>query len=54
MIGSFRDRYGLAEGAVTDRETALAEELARTESATEEWVARVPRRDVRTAVQGGR
>ncbi|MFC9015554.1 biotin/lipoate A/B protein ligase family protein, partial [Streptomyces albidoflavus] len=42
MIGSFRDRYGLSEGTVTDRETALAEELVRTKFATEEWLARIP------------
>ncbi len=42
MIGSFRDRYGLSEGTVTDREAALAEELVRTKFATEEWLARIP------------
>lgn len=42
MIGSFRDRYGLSQGTVTDRETALAEELVRTKFATEEWLARIP------------
>ncbi|MFF9341293.1 MULTISPECIES: biotin/lipoate A/B protein ligase family protein [unclassified Streptomyces] len=42
MIGSFRQRYGLAEGRVTEEELAAAEELVRTKFATEEWTARVP------------
>ncbi|TSB19835.1 lipoate--protein ligase family protein [Streptomyces benahoarensis] len=42
MIGSFRDRYGLTRGAVTDAELARAEELVRTKFAHEEWTGRVP------------
>ncbi|MDF6017866.1 biotin/lipoate A/B protein ligase family protein [Streptomyces sp. JH34] len=42
MISSFRDRYGLATGAVTTDELARAEELVQTKFATEEWTARVP------------
>nr|WP_202538187.1 lipoate--protein ligase family protein [Streptomyces sp. SID8379] len=42
MIGSFRGRYGLTEGAVTEAELARAEELVRTKFGTEEWTARVP------------
>ncbi|OIV37496.1 lipoate--protein ligase [Mangrovactinospora gilvigrisea] len=42
MIGSFRTRYGLSAGQVTDEEMARAQELARTKFSTEEWTARVP------------
>ncbi|MGW1198892.1 lipoate--protein ligase family protein [Streptomyces sp. NPDC002536] len=42
MIGTFRSRYGLTEGAVTPEEMARAEELAAAKFATEEWTARVP------------
>ncbi|MGW8377008.1 biotin/lipoate A/B protein ligase family protein [Streptomyces sp. ODS28] len=42
MIGSFRSRYGLTDGAVSDRELAWAEELVRTKFANPEWTARVP------------
>ncbi|MFF4172455.1 biotin/lipoate A/B protein ligase family protein [Streptomyces sp. NPDC001744] len=42
MIASFRDRYGLTAGEVTEEELARAEELVRTKFATEEWTARVP------------
>ncbi|MEW2544673.1 biotin/lipoate A/B protein ligase family protein [Streptomyces sp. NPDC047002] len=42
MIGSFRDRYGLTAGGVTDAERARAEGLVRTKFATPEWTARVP------------
>ncbi|MFI6638003.1 biotin/lipoate A/B protein ligase family protein [Streptomyces sp. NPDC050504] len=42
MIDSFRGRYGLTGGEVTDEEMARAEELARTKFGTEEWTARVP------------
>ncbi|MGP3990492.1 lipoate--protein ligase family protein [Streptomyces sp. 3N207] len=42
MIRSFRSRYGLAEGRVTDEEMARAEELALTKYSSEEWTARVP------------
>ncbi|UUN31515.1 lipoyl protein ligase domain-containing protein [Streptomyces sp. FIT100] len=42
MIDSFRGRYGLTEGGVTDEEMARAQELARTKFATPEWTARVP------------
>jgi lipoate-protein ligase A len=42
MIDSFRTRYGLTTGAVTEEETARAEELVRTKFGTTEWTARVP------------
>ncbi|MGW7513987.1 lipoate--protein ligase family protein [Streptomyces sp. NPDC054796] len=42
MIGSFRARYGLTTGSVTDEEMARAQELARTKFTSEEWTARVP------------
>ncbi|MFZ4239366.1 lipoate--protein ligase family protein [Streptomyces murinus] len=42
MIDSFRARYGLAPGKVTDEELARARELARTKFTTGEWTARVP------------
>lgn len=42
MIASFRARYGLARGGVTDEESARAQELIRTKFATEAWTARVP------------
>ncbi|MEU7165250.1 biotin/lipoate A/B protein ligase family protein [Streptomyces morookaense] len=42
MIGTFRGRYGLTDGAVTPEEMARAEELAATKFSTEEWTARVP------------
>ncbi|KOG90885.1 lipoate--protein ligase family protein [Streptomyces varsoviensis] len=42
MIGSFRARYGLAQGKVSDAELARAEDLARTKFQTDEWTARVP------------
>ncbi|MFF4406072.1 biotin/lipoate A/B protein ligase family protein [Streptomyces sp. NPDC001262] len=42
MIGTFRSRYGLTDGAVTPEELARAEELAAAKFATEEWTARVP------------
>ncbi|MFD7443945.1 biotin/lipoate A/B protein ligase family protein [Streptomyces sp. NPDC059909] len=42
MIDSFRGRYGLAEGKVTDEEMARARELVATKFATQEWTARVP------------
>ncbi|GHF37989.1 MULTISPECIES: lipoate--protein ligase family protein [Streptomyces] len=42
MIGTFRGRYGLTDGAVTSEELARAEELAATKFSTEEWTARVP------------
>ncbi|MYZ13598.1 lipoate--protein ligase family protein, partial [Streptomyces sp. SID337] len=42
MVDSFRGRYGLAEGKVTDEEMARAQELVRTKFTTEEWTARVP------------
>ncbi|MFI8519617.1 biotin/lipoate A/B protein ligase family protein [Streptomyces sp. NPDC085481] len=42
MIASFRDRYGLSEGRVTEEELARAKELAETKFATPEWTARVP------------
>ncbi|MFF2572090.1 biotin/lipoate A/B protein ligase family protein [Streptomyces sp. NPDC058084] len=42
MIASFRGRYGLTEGRITEEELALAKELAETKFATPEWTARVP------------
>ncbi|MEU5163004.1 lipoate--protein ligase family protein [Streptomyces sp. NPDC020875] len=42
MIDSFRARYGLTAGAVTDEELARAEELVRTKFGHEEWTTRVP------------
>ncbi|MFF3552034.1 lipoyl protein ligase domain-containing protein [Streptomyces tsukubensis] len=42
MIDSFRGRYGLTTGKVTDEELARARELVRTKFASEEWTARVP------------
>ncbi|WP_171168580.1 biotin/lipoate A/B protein ligase family protein [Streptomyces sp. I05A-00742] len=42
MIGSFRGRYGLTEGSVTEEEMARAVELAQTKFSTPEWTARVP------------
>ncbi|MFD8392609.1 biotin/lipoate A/B protein ligase family protein [Streptomyces sp. NPDC059680] len=42
MIESFRARYGLTPGKITDEELARAEELARTKFTSAEWTARVP------------
>ncbi|MFD9793517.1 biotin/lipoate A/B protein ligase family protein [Streptomyces sp. NPDC059070] len=42
MIASFRERYGLARGEVTDEEMARARELAETKFSSAEWTARVP------------
>ncbi|MFD6296898.1 biotin/lipoate A/B protein ligase family protein [Streptomyces sp. NPDC060235] len=42
MIDSFRLRYGLADGKVTDEELARAQELARTKFTSPDWTARVP------------
>ncbi|MGA5148092.1 lipoate--protein ligase family protein [Streptomyces griseoincarnatus] len=42
MVDSFRARYGLTQGKVTDGELARAQELARTKFTAPEWVARVP------------
>ncbi|MET9801025.1 biotin/lipoate A/B protein ligase family protein [Streptomyces sp. NPDC006368] len=42
MIGSFRERYGLSEGTVTDEEMARARDLAWTKFSSPEWTARVP------------
>ncbi|MCM2393413.1 lipoyl protein ligase domain-containing protein [Streptomyces albipurpureus] len=42
MINSFRTRYGLTEGKVTDEEMALAQDLVRTKFSNDEWTARVP------------
>ncbi|MFE0424876.1 lipoate--protein ligase family protein [Streptomyces sp. NPDC058953] len=42
MIESFRARYGLSAGKVTDGELARAEELVRTKFGHEEWTTRVP------------
>ncbi|MFI6289859.1 biotin/lipoate A/B protein ligase family protein [Streptomyces sp. NPDC051018] len=42
MIDSFRGRYGLSDGKITERELARAQELAATKFTTERWTARVP------------
>ncbi|MEU7278468.1 lipoate--protein ligase family protein [Streptomyces sp. NPDC045431] len=42
MIGSFRERYGLTDGAVTAEEMARARELVETKFSSPEWTARVP------------
>ncbi|MEU0717108.1 biotin/lipoate A/B protein ligase family protein [Streptomyces lavendulocolor] len=42
MIGSFRERYGLSAGGVSEGEMARARELARTKFGSPEWTARVP------------
>ncbi|MFI9050873.1 lipoyl protein ligase domain-containing protein [Streptomyces sp. NPDC053427] len=42
MIASFRGRYGLTEGGVTDEELARARDLVRTKFATDAWTARIP------------
>ncbi len=42
MIDSFRARYGLTPGKITDEELVRARDLVRTKFGTEEWTARVP------------
>ncbi|WP_432056307.1 lipoate--protein ligase family protein [Streptomyces sp. bgisy022] len=42
MIASFRERYGLGPGKVTDEELSRATELARAKFSSPEWTARVP------------
>ncbi|GHH36046.1 lipoate--protein ligase family protein [Streptomyces candidus] len=42
MIGSFRGRYGLEKGSVTEAEMARAEELVQEKFGTGEWTGRVP------------
>ncbi|MFI1015175.1 biotin/lipoate A/B protein ligase family protein [Streptomyces sp. NPDC020965] len=42
MIDSFRGRYGLSDGEITDQEMARARELAERKFGTHEWTARVP------------
>lgn len=42
MIASFRGRYGLTEGRVTEEEMARARELAATKFGSRAWTARVP------------
>ncbi|NYI08329.1 lipoate--protein ligase family protein [Allostreptomyces psammosilenae] len=42
MVGSFRDRYGLSTGRITDEEMARARELAATKFSSMEWLTRVP------------
>jgi lipoate-protein ligase A len=42
MISSFRGRYGLTTGKVTDQEMTRARELAAAKFSTPEWTARVP------------
>ncbi|MEO3974536.1 lipoate--protein ligase family protein [Streptomyces sp. CAU 1734] len=42
MIDSFRGRYGLTDGKISDRELARARELAAVKFGAPEWTARVP------------
>jgi lipoate-protein ligase A len=42
MVESFRARYGLVQGGITDAELARAEDLARTKFTSAQWTARVP------------
>ncbi|MEU3793858.1 lipoate--protein ligase family protein [Streptomyces fructofermentans] len=42
MIASFRQRYGLTDGAATEEELDRARELMRTKFLSPEWTARVP------------
>ncbi|MFF9281480.1 lipoate--protein ligase family protein [Streptomyces griseosporeus] len=42
MIDSFRGRYGLTAGKVTDEELTRAQELARDKFSSPQWTARVP------------
>jgi lipoate---protein ligase len=42
MMGTFRDRYGAVDSAVTEDELAAAKELVETKFATEKWLNRVP------------
>ncbi|MCK1822945.1 lipoate--protein ligase family protein [Streptomyces sp. XM83C] len=42
MIESFRGRYGLTIGKITDEELSRARELAETKFSSPEWTARVP------------
>lgn len=42
MTDSFRSRYGLTRGNVTDGETARARHLVRTKYENDEWTARIP------------
>ncbi|MER5770727.1 lipoate--protein ligase family protein [Streptomyces sp. NPDC001985] len=42
MIDSFRARYGLTEGRISDEELSRARELVRSKFGTPEWTARVP------------
>ncbi|MGO4423524.1 lipoate--protein ligase family protein [Streptomyces sp. MCAF7] len=42
MIASFRERYGLADGKVTEEEAARAQRLAEAKFGSWEWTTRVP------------
>ncbi|MFI8766257.1 hypothetical protein ACN9M0_29925 [Streptomyces sp. R-07] len=42
MIASFRNRYGLAEGRLTEDEPTRAKERAESTFGTEDWTARGP------------
>ena len=42
MVASFRGRYGLTEGELTEAELRRAEELISTKFATPDWINRVP------------
>ncbi|MFI1398244.1 biotin/lipoate A/B protein ligase family protein [Streptomyces sp. NPDC020681] len=42
MIDSFRGRYGLSDGKVSDQEMSRARELVAKKFGTREWTARVP------------
>ncbi|MFF8960087.1 biotin/lipoate A/B protein ligase family protein [Streptomyces sp. NPDC014894] len=42
MIDSFRGRYGLTDGGISDHEMARALELVESKFGSEEWIGRVP------------
>ncbi|WP_328996895.1 lipoate--protein ligase family protein [Kribbella sp. NBC_01245] len=42
MAGSFKERYGLAEGKIGDETVAEAQQRVLTKFGTEEWLTRVP------------
>ena len=42
MVGTFRNRYGLADGVISAGTVAQAEERVGAKFGTEEWLTRVP------------
>ena len=42
MVATFRARYGLTDGALTDEELARAKELVETKFGTDAWLHRIP------------